>query len=262
MNWIEKFEEEDKRKADAERRLKEDQERRSVDQMTRFEVARRRLSPVLADQVAQVQQRLGVCLNLADGQESIKVSAPRPPRSILGSPYPHWFQVSDWDGDSIQLRVVDDQRINRAGEPPEGMSYGDYYGTEMALVNVRAGIDDLLSGDIERLMAWLVACYRGEDGTKYLDLSCVQKQRNQRHAAAQEKSNNSLAAGVLAFLGIVSLFFKPLGLVARIGGLFVRSRLAESGQEEGRKAAAWAIGLGAIASFLLALSIVATAYHP
>lgn len=258
VDWLAKFEDEDRRKTEAEKLAREETERKSLAEGSRFEPARTKLVPLLRDQTANVEQRLGIRLNLAISDRTIRVSAPRPRNSILSSPYPYWFQLSDGDATTVQLQVVDDQHINRAGEPPDDMSYGDFYGTQVTLLNLRVDFDDLLSGDVESLMAWLVACYRKDEGIKQLELKCVQKNRNRADQTAQRKRNNSVAAGLLAFLGVVSIFFNPLGVVALIGGIIVRLRLAQVGQFEGRKASAWAIGLGALTSAFLLFSIVTT----
>jgi hypothetical protein len=170
MDWLSKFEQADRQEAEA-RRLKIAQEEQArADEAARFRPVIAAVRPVLERQAAQVSERLGIRLILAVEDRAITMGTPKPVGSTLRAAHPFWFALSDADVNSVRVVAVAAGWRYRGGEPPDDMSAADYYGTDRTAVGVRVALDDLMTGDLDRLVEWLVASHRtgGLGGTPKL----------------------------------------------------------------------------------------------
>jgi hypothetical protein len=249
MEWKSKFEEEDRQRAEAEKRKREQDERAKDEEATRFKPYVSRLGPLLEQEVADVAQRLGIRLRLSADQRAITVAAPRRQGSILRSPFPYSISLFQSDGSSIRVRAIDDQQINRNPDMmPDDMSSADYFGTENTVVDTRETMDDLMSGDLARLMEWLVGMCRSSGNAPAPQLRGGERAQAGLRRREQEKKGRSTSAGWCLALGILGVFVPFVGPVALIWGIQILSARIKAGHSEGRTAAAWAIGLGALGS--------------
>ena len=252
MNWISKLEHEDKEKALAEKQSEEQAIQARQKEAARFQHVIFSLRPTLEKQIAAVARRLGVSLELAISDILLCVYAPKPADSILESPFPFWFELSQYDGSSLLVRAFCNHRIDRAGEPPDDMTYAEYYGTEEEVVHAHTTLDYLLSGDLDNLMEWLVACHRHNGSVSAPNLRTISLK------VTQQKKNRGLQiqaalAFVLAAVGLLTLL--P-GLIACIWGLWIRHALKRTNQIEGRGVAGWAIGLGGLETTVLIILVI------
>jgi hypothetical protein len=243
-DWIPKHEEEDRDRKVSEQREEELQEQIIRNSRTRFQTICQKILPFLIERVEQVKQRLNVPLQLGVGETELTVS--------LGKegPQPKYlFSVAHYWNSPLQLQVRENSYIRF-------QDGGDWHLKSERLVDVSTEIDDLLSGDLDKLIQWLVARSGGRDGSEYLELECVRRQRDREKAATRRLRNNSRLAALLVLVGILSLGL-PLGPIALFGGVAMKSRLKKIGQQDGQTACDWAIGLGALGSFALAIALYA-----
>jgi hypothetical protein len=251
MEWKSKFEEEDRRKAEAEKRRLERDERAKEEDAARFKPYVSRLGPLLEQEVADVAQRLGIRLKLLVDQRAITIAAPRPQGSFLREQFPYSISLFQSDGPSIRVRAIDDQQINRNPDMmPDDMSYADYFGTQNTVVDTRETMDDLMSGDLARLMEWLVGMCRSSGNAPAPQLRGSERAQAELRRLEQEKKSRSRSAGWCLGLSILGVFVPFVGPVALIWGIQILSARIKAGHSEGRTAAAWAIGLGALGSLI------------
>ena len=153
MDWMTKLEEEDKRKAAVAREVSARYTKESQERSAKFEPFVRCLQPVFEERKAQVASRLGIALDLKIGYFEIIVRAPKPPSQDIDEDFPFSFTISNCDGKSADVVAEEVRRVRHYYH--DGSS--ELSGSKVILLDVRATIDQLLSGDFERLMEWLVA---------------------------------------------------------------------------------------------------------
>lgn len=256
-DWISKFEDSDRQKAEVEKRRQEQDQRNRAEEAARFEPFASRLGPRLEQEAADVARRLGIRLKLSVDERKIILSAPRRHGSILRSPFPFYFSLSESDGHSVKVCAIDDQQINRNPElMPDDMTAADYFGTLKVIMSTRETLDDLESGDLARLMEWLVEICRSAGDAPAPQLRGAEREQAWIHTQAEEKKRKSASAGWCLFLGILGMFFILPGPFALIWGISIRRTLIRTGQSEGRTAVAWAIGLGVYTSCVLIIGVV------
>jgi hypothetical protein len=259
MDFISKFEQEDRQKAELERSARQQAERKREDAAIQFVPVVARLRPLLEERVNDIAERLGIQLNLSIGELGITITAPKRGKCIYGSsPFPFSVVISPSAGGLVRVCAKDDQSM--PGRPyeqmPDDMSYGDYYGSVVTVASTPSSIDELESGDLEHLLEWLVACSRSGSAPPP-HLKSADRRQKEASIIQSDKEGRISNAGWCLGLAIVStLFFPYIGPVLFIWGVSIRRKLVEAGEQEGRLKVAWAIGLGAWSSLVVAIQLV------
>jgi hypothetical protein len=199
------------------------------------------LRPLIEKQVVQVSQRLRIELTFCIERAEIWVYAPEPKRGFgfnRLTKFPFWFELSYAAVDAIRVKAVVDGRVDRPGEPPDDMTIGDYYGTKDEIISVEATLNELVGGDLDLLIEWLVVCHRTGQGQDVPRLRAIV--RRERAKKISRAARFCLAFSILGFF--VPLFWPP----SFVGSILIGLRLKKTGQKEGRAVVAWSIGIGVL----------------
>jgi hypothetical protein len=257
MDWIASIEEKKRQEVEAEMQKSERERAGLQGRQKFFQPIIGALQPIIEDRVRQVATRLGIQLAAFVGTTEITVAAPMPMSAIkYQSKHPFWFQISG-SKSSIRVRAVIDERIDRPGDPPDDMTTAEFYGVEKEIIDVRTTTDELLAGDLDRLMEWLVASYDTNGCAAAPTLMAVVRETHEKHSREKASLGRSRAAVGSLIAGIVSLWIPIIGLAAFLGGIFTFLELRRNAETTGRKAAIWAIYLGAFALLRAALLLIA-----
>lgn len=262
MDFVSKFEQENRQRAEAEIRKTEQAARQRADAAAQFGPVITRLRPILEQNVEDVAIRLGIELRLHIGAEAISIAAPT--KSILfgSSPFPYSVSISNRSDGLLGVRAEIDGRLpDRPYDlMPDNMTFGDYYGTIETVADVQESLEDLTSGDLELLLEWLVGCARGS-GVPVLRLKGTERLENEQRKLERKKRNRANSAGWCAAFGILSTFFFPYaGPVALVWAVSINFVLKKAHQEEGKYRSRWAIFFGVCGSIAFVRRIAMLLY--
>jgi hypothetical protein len=247
MDWIANIEEKKRQEAEAEMQKSERKRTRLQARQKFFQPVIDALQPIIEGKVGEVSARMGIQLATFVGTTEITVAAPTPKSAIkYESKHRFWFQLSGFQS-STRVRAVIDGRIDRPGDPPDDMTTEQFYGAEKEILDIQATTDDLLAGDLDRLLEWLVDSYDTNGHAAVPALMAAGRQAQEKRSREKASVGRSHAAVWSLIAGIVSLWIPIIGLAALLGGIFVFSSLRRNAETKGKKAAVWAICLGTFA---------------
>jgi hypothetical protein len=250
VDFVSKFEEENRQRAETEIRKTEQAARQRADAAAQFGPIVIRLRPILEQNIEDVEIRLGIQLRLHIGNDGITLAAPARSTSFGSSALPYTVTISNCTNGLLRVRAEIDGRLpDRPYDlMPDNMTIGDYYGTVETVADVQESLEDLVSGDLELLLEWLVGCARGS-ALPTLLLRGTKRLEEERSRLESEKKRRASSAGWCVLLGILStLFFPYAGPVALIWGISINSALKKAQQEEGMSRSRWAIFFGVCSS--------------
>lgn len=254
MDWIAKYEQERRDHENAERqRLQERRER-----VDHFRVVADRLSPLLADALGQIESRAGISLKLDVSETSLTVSTVRTNKKPFSYIDDNRFTISEPSPDysTVQVVLVDDNRIDRPGEIPDDMSPADWSGTADTVLNVRTDLNALVSGEIHLLLEWLVEKKARKKTPAVPQIAGQRRQEFERRQAVESLGRAKACAYLGLACGIIGFFFPPVGPLALWLGRAALRGIPGSSYSEARTSAEWAVGLGIWSSACLFIILV------
>jgi len=223
MDFISKLEDEDRKKVDPELAARVNAEKARGDQVAQFRPFAEWLVPILRERIAELERRLGLRMRITDSPLLISIEAPRlGGRFLGGSEYEYEVKFFPALDGKIQVRAIDDQRMPDRNPDlwPDDMSHGDYFGTVENVIDVTTTLNDLKSGDLDRLLEWLVRSARRENPEK-LQLSSANQSQSKDVGGKGFTRPGAIAVGILG-----GFFF------ARVMSIFVATIITNSGVRE------------------------------
>lgn len=223
MDFISKLEDENRKKVDAELTALANAEKARGDQEAQFRPYAEWLVPILRERIAEIELRLGLKIRIAEGPLLVSIEAPRPGGRFLGSSE-YEYEVKFFpalDG-NIQVRAIDDQRMPDRNPDlwPDDMSHGDYFGSVETIIDVTTTLNNLKSGDLDRLLEWLVRSARRENPEKPQLSSANQSQ-------SKDAGGKGFTRPAAIAVGILGGFF-----FAKVMSIFVATIITNSGVRE------------------------------
>lgn len=156
MSWISKIEEERRQQERAQREQEERQRKEKEATNAAFQMVKDRLNPILESTITELAHRTGIQLKMQVSNTRLIVAAPKDQRSFRVNPHHLIISNPNTDGTKVRVQAIEAGRTNRGGEPPEHMSAADYYGTDETILGTDVEVSDLVAGDLQILIEWLV----------------------------------------------------------------------------------------------------------
>lgn len=261
MDWISRLEEEDNRKSAEAIEESSIYRKENQEQSAQFQSLLKRIEPFLQERRTQIATRLKVPLTVTVGCSGLTMQIHRPSSGMHDAAYSFGFTVSDYDGQSAKVVVEEKWIENREGEGerPDDMSAEDWFGYDRKIVNVRSPLDELLTGDLDVLLEWVVNSDRaGHHIGPPLKFRAYERQQSELKAQANKINNWVLSSYGACVLGLATFFFPVLmcGPLVLILGILARIKLKQLKESDGLGASATAIGLGAFETLILVLWVI------
>lgn len=156
MDWLSKVEEERRQKSAAEEEANEKRRRAAEEVRASLSAVETRLRPTLDPLVNDVERRLGVHLAVRLTSTEFTVSAPNPPKSDLVHEHRIIFSQPQ-GGRGVRVAAIRADQIDRSTEyMPADMRLAEWRGEDEVVVEGEVDVEDLIKGDLQQLIEWLV----------------------------------------------------------------------------------------------------------